>query len=90
MRLLIAAVSLTMKKQVKTNFGAAAEDYAKFRAGFPDSFFDRLAAFGIRSPGEVVVDVGTGIGTLSSIRNSWDTCAYELMPVVRCCDFETP
>src|SRR5262245_3577488 len=54
-----------MKKQVKTNFGAAAEDYAKFRAGFPDSFFDRLAAFGIGPPGKVVVDVGTGTGTLA-------------------------
>src|SRR5215468_12355165 len=51
--------------KVKTNFGAAAEDYAKFRAGFPDSFFDRLAAFGIGPPGEVVVDVGTGTGTLA-------------------------
>ena len=25
-----------------TNFGAAARDYAQFRAGFPDSMFDRL------------------------------------------------
>ncbi len=48
-----------------TNFGAAAEDYAKFRAGFPDSFFDRLAAFGIGVRGETVVDVGTGTGTLA-------------------------
>jgi SAM-dependent methyltransferase len=48
-----------------TNFGAVAEDYARFRAGFPDSFFDRLAAFGIGAAGEAVVDVGTGTGTLA-------------------------
>jgi SAM-dependent methyltransferase len=54
-----------VKRQMKTNFGAAAEDYARFRAGFPDSLFDRLAAFGIGTSGETVVDVGTGTGTLA-------------------------
>jgi len=48
-----------------TNFGAAEEDYARHRAGFPASFFDRLAAFGIGGSGETVVDVGTGTGTLA-------------------------
>jgi SAM-dependent methyltransferase len=48
-----------------TNFGATAEDYAKFRAGFPDSLFDRLAALGIGASGETIVDVGTGTGTLA-------------------------
>ena len=50
---------------MSTNFGAAAEDYAKFRAGFPDSFFDRLATLGIGTAGEIIVDVGTGTGTLA-------------------------
>src|SRR5215510_9144528 len=54
-----------MKKQMATNFGAAAEDFARFRAGFPDSLFDRLAALGIGASGETVVDVGTGTGTLA-------------------------
>lgn len=48
-----------------TNFGAAAEDYAKFRAGFPDSFFNRLASFGLYQSGTTVVDVGTGTGTVA-------------------------
>jgi SAM-dependent methyltransferase len=48
-----------------TNFGAPAEDYARFRAGFPDSLFERLSAFGIGAAGEAVVDVGTGKGTLA-------------------------
>jgi SAM-dependent methyltransferase len=54
-----------MKKQTATNFGAAAEDFARFRAGFPDSLFDRLAALGIGASGETIVDVGTGTGTLA-------------------------
>jgi SAM-dependent methyltransferase len=47
------------------NFGAAAGDYAKFRVGFPDSLFDRLAAFGIGRRGQAIVDLGTGTGTLA-------------------------
>jgi SAM-dependent methyltransferase len=54
-----------MKKQMATNFGAAAADFARFRAGFPDSLFDRLAALGIGASGETIVDVGTGAGTLA-------------------------
>src|SRR6266511_1453806 len=54
-----------MKKQMATNFGAAADDFARFRAGFPDSIFDRLAALGIGASGETIVDVGTGTGTLA-------------------------
>jgi SAM-dependent methyltransferase len=50
---------------MSTNFGAAAEDYAKHRAGFPESFFDRLAALGFFEPGTTIVDVGTGTGTLA-------------------------
>lgn len=54
-----------MVKGMSTNFGAAADDYAKFRAGFPDSFFDRLASSGLCRSGITVVDVGTGTGTLA-------------------------
>ena len=46
------------------NFGAAAADYARFRAGFPDSFFDRLAEHGLTGS-LTVVDVGTGTGALA-------------------------
>lgn len=48
-----------------TNFGEAAADYGTFRAGFPDSLFDRLSEFGIGSSGQRVVDLGTGTGTLA-------------------------
>ena len=46
------------------NFGAVAQDYAKHRAGFPDSFYDRIKTFGIGLPGQQVVDIGTGTGVL--------------------------
>lgn len=48
-----------------TNFGNAATEYRSFRAGFPDSIFDRLATFGVGLSGQVVVDLGTGTGTLA-------------------------
>ena len=40
----------------QARFGAAADDYATFRAGFPASFFDRLTAAGVCRAGAVVVD----------------------------------
>jgi ubiquinone/menaquinone biosynthesis C-methylase UbiE len=50
---------------MSTNFGAVAQDYATFRAGFPDSLFDRLASLGVRAEGRDVVDIGTCTGTLA-------------------------
>ncbi len=50
--------------ELNVDFGATARDYARHRAGFPDSLFHRLARFGIGLPGQVVVDLGTGTGTL--------------------------
>jgi SAM-dependent methyltransferase len=51
--------------QLKVDFGLTARDYAEHRAGFPDSLFQRLALHGIGMPGQVVVDLGTGTGTLA-------------------------
>lgn len=48
-----------------TNFGKTAEDYGTFRAGFPDSIFDRLAEFDIGQPDHTIIDLGTGTGTLA-------------------------
>lgn len=48
-----------------THFGKAAGDYGKYRAGFPESVFDRLAAHGVGLPGQAIVDLGTGTGTLA-------------------------
>jgi SAM-dependent methyltransferase len=46
------------------NFGRTAADYGRFRAGFPDSLFDRLDADGVIEPGLSVLDLGTGTGSL--------------------------
>ncbi|HEU5283078.1 MAG TPA: class I SAM-dependent methyltransferase [Burkholderiales bacterium] len=50
---------------MQPDFGLTAQDYARHRAGFPDSLFDRLSAFGIGERGQSVVDLGTGTGTLA-------------------------
>jgi SAM-dependent methyltransferase len=50
---------------VQPDFGATALDYARHRAGFPDSLFERLQPFGVGKTGQSVVDLGTGTGTLA-------------------------
>lgn len=46
-------------------FGRTAEDYAKFRRGFPDSFFETLIRRGILAAGDELLDIGTGTGTVA-------------------------
>jgi len=47
------------------DFGKTAGDYRRHRAGFPQSFFDRIAMHGVGIAGQLVVDLGTGTGTLA-------------------------
>lgn len=47
------------------DFGLTANDYARHRAGFPESFFDRIANYGIGLADQALVDLGTGTGTLA-------------------------
>lgn len=47
------------------DFGRTAQDYGRHRAGFPPSMFDRLAAYDVGRPGQAVVDLGTGTGTVA-------------------------
>ena len=44
------------------DFGRAASDYATFRAGFPDRFYDELETHGLRIAGIDAVDLGTVSG----------------------------
>jgi len=47
------------------DFGKAATDYRKFRAGFPQEFFERIARqLNLRS-GLQALDLGTGTGTVA-------------------------
>ncbi len=47
------------------DFGRAAADYARYRAGFPDRFFERLFAAGFVRTGDHVLDLGTGTGDVA-------------------------
>jgi ubiquinone/menaquinone biosynthesis C-methylase UbiE len=47
------------------DFGKTAVDYALHRAGPPAELFERLAAFGVALPGQLVCDLGSGTGALA-------------------------
>jgi len=47
------------------DFGRAAGDYGRHRAGFPDRFFDTAVNSGLVQPGDDLLDLGTGTGTLA-------------------------
>lgn len=47
------------------DFGRTAADYARYRLGFPDLFFERPFAAGLVKPGSRVLDVGTGTGNVA-------------------------
>ena len=52
-------------KELRADFGKTAEDYGRHRAGFPDEFFERLAAMKILRAGMRALDLGTGTGTIA-------------------------
>ncbi len=47
------------------DFGRTADDYARHRAGFPPELFRRLQAFDVGLPGQRLLDIGSGTGTLA-------------------------
>ena len=47
------------------NWGRAAADYDRYRPGPPESFYERLSAFGIGLPRQRILDLGTGTGLLA-------------------------
>lgn len=53
--------------RMQVDFGRTVDDYARYRAPFPEEFFERLAARGIvPSPGHGnALDLGTGTGALA-------------------------
>lgn len=55
----------TAKFGEQVDFGRTASDYRKFRAGFPDAFFDRLLAQLGLETGRHCLDLGTGTGTVA-------------------------
>lgn len=49
----------------RIDFGKTADDYGRYRAGFPQAFFQRLAATGIVAHAKTALDLGTGTGTIA-------------------------
>lgn len=47
------------------DWGRTSADYDRYRPGPPDSFYQRLEAFGIGLPGQRLLDLGTGTGLLA-------------------------
>jgi len=47
------------------DWGKTSQDYAKYRAGYPEPFYEVLAALGIGKPRQTILDLGTGTGVLA-------------------------
>lgn len=56
---------MSLAKMNGVDFGRVSDDYAKYRPGFPETLFERLAAFGVGGAGQRILDLGTGTGTLA-------------------------
>src|SRR6202008_4513476 len=41
------------------------QDYARYRPGYPPSFYERIASLGVGLPGQRVLDLGTGTGNVA-------------------------
>ncbi len=54
-----------MTERYSADFDKTSKDYATHRAGFPSRLFEELATRGLGLPGQSVLDVGTGTGTLA-------------------------
>src|SRR5438105_4686012 len=52
-------------RAIPVDFGPTAEDYSRHRAGFPPSFFARIALHGVGRVGQRILDLGTGTGSLA-------------------------
>src|SRR5258707_629487 len=47
------------------DWGLTSGDYARYRPGYPPSFFRRITALGVGEPGQRVLDLGTGTGNMA-------------------------
>lgn len=50
---------------MQVDFGRTAEDYSRHRAGFPEALFERLLRWQIGTPGQSLLDLGSGTGSLA-------------------------
>jgi SAM-dependent methyltransferase len=66
----------------RVDFGRTSSDYARYRAGFPQEFFDRLRRFGIGLPGQRILDLGSGTGTIARGMAAAGCCVTALDPAL--------
>jgi SAM-dependent methyltransferase len=52
-------------RDVPIDYGTAAEDYGRYRQGFPTEFYVRLHKLKIGLPGQRLLDLGTGTGLMA-------------------------
>ncbi len=50
---------------MQVDFGRTADDYARYRAGFPEALFARLDGYGIGRASQRILDLGSGTGSLA-------------------------
>ncbi|MDA2978990.1 MAG: class I SAM-dependent methyltransferase [Actinomycetota bacterium] len=64
------------------DFGRTAADYEQHRPGFPEDFFDRLAALGWIEQGKHALDLGTGTGSfaLGLAQRGLDVVGIDIAP----------
>src|SRR5690606_8563976 len=47
------------------DWGRTSADYATFRPGYPEAFYELLSALGVGRRGQRILDLGTGTGVLA-------------------------
>ena len=47
------------------DWGKTSQDYAAYRSGYPESFYEVLSALGVGRAGQKILDLGTGTGVLA-------------------------
>ncbi|MGD0806936.1 MAG: class I SAM-dependent methyltransferase [Anaerolineales bacterium] len=50
-----------------SDWGKTSRDYAAYRPGYPEEFYDLLSHLGIGVPGQKILDLGTGTGVLARV-----------------------
>jgi SAM-dependent methyltransferase len=56
---------MTSDESATVDFGRAAQDYARYRHGFPAEFFDHVRSLGVGVAGQDLLDLGTGTGAIA-------------------------
>lgn len=58
-------IPATRRFGAQVDFGRTAREYQQHRQGFPPAFFESVDAWGFAKPGQRVLDLGSGTGTVA-------------------------